>query len=53
MSELVSHIESGAVLTVTVGVADGGGQMLVALNTRVPVRAHHADRIRRRRRIRP
>ena len=33
MSELVSHIESGTVLTVAVGVADGGGQMLVALNT--------------------
>src|SRR6187401_740345 len=33
MSELVSHIEQGSVLTVTVGLADGGGQMLVALNT--------------------
>ena len=33
MSELVSNIEGGSVLTVTVGVADGGGQMLVALNT--------------------
>ena len=33
MSELVTNIEQGRVLTVSVGLADGGGQMLVALNT--------------------
>lgn len=33
MSELVGRIESGSVLNVSVGLADGGGQMLVALNT--------------------
>ena len=40
MPELVRQIEAGEVLTVTVGAADGGGQMLVAMNTQrqyVPV----------------
>ncbi len=32
MPELIRHIEAGNVLTVTVGAADGGGQMLLALN---------------------
>ncbi|HEV3485556.1 MAG TPA: AAA family ATPase, partial [Vicinamibacterales bacterium] len=32
MPELVSQIEAGEVLTVTLGVADGGGQMLLAQN---------------------
>ncbi len=33
MSELVTKVEQGRVLTVSVGLADGGGQMLVALDT--------------------
>jgi cell division protease FtsH len=33
MSELVTNVEQGRVLTVAVGLADGGGQMLVALNS--------------------
>ena len=32
MPILIDHIEASEVLTVTVGMADGGGQMLIALN---------------------
>lgn len=33
MPELVNQIEAGEVLTITVGAADSGGQMLMAMNT--------------------